>query len=103
MQSISIEDDGLVEINGIAIDIAVAAEHFSRAVRESNGDELAYQNNLHEAIITIGLKPMSHSFNHRVALEIWGRNREIQKKDAAILGLGVEPGSQTTTESTLTS
>lgn len=102
MQKVQIEDDGMLEINDIPIDVAIAAEQFSRALREANGDELAYHEKLREAIIGCGLPPMSHAGNHRVALVIWEKSKELQKKDAAILGRGVEPGSQTTTESTPT-
>ena len=101
MTSVTIEDDGMIEINGVAIDVAIAAEHFSQAHKQANGEELAYHDSLRDAIIRIGLQPMSHAGNHRIALIVWEKNKELQKKDAAMLAQGVEPASPTTTASTL--
>lgn len=81
MQKVTIEDDGMIEINGRQVDIAIAAEHLSRAVRDANGDELAYHQCLKAALEAVGIEPMSHAANHRIAVTIWDAMDKFKKKD----------------------
>ena len=92
-------DEGMMEINGAMLDVATASEQFSRAAQQANGDELAYQDCLRNAISAVGLQPGSHTMNHEIALLVWQRNKVLQKKFAAILEPEGVPGSPITTES----
>lgn len=90
MKTVSIEEDGFLSLTvpgastAIVVDIFTAAERLSRAAREADSDAEKFAPLLAAALAELGVPPLSHRTNSRIAKQIWDEARDAEKKDGLI-------------------
>ncbi len=82
------------------VDIIRFSQRLSKATEAIDGDAEAYADALSQAFHTEGFPPMSHLLEHKIALKVWSKDTEVQKKSGLIRELSDGPLSPGSTEST---